>query len=155
MDESEARQMKCMVFCLGITVACMAPAITFAQQENTSATLSTPPIRHDATTHVDYREPLAGNAAGAAERPRPTPRSPVPVFPSGPTTGERVSTAALGFAAKSAFFLAASRTGTTQPVPAPSYAPYRPGLPKPEPGAEAIPCEPAGAVTTPAACAGR
>jgi len=147
--------MKCTVFCLGMALACGAASPTFAQQESTSAMLSPPPVKHDATVNAGYREPLAGNVAVAAERPRAMPHSPVPVFPSEPTTGERVSTAALGFAAKSAFSLAANRTGTPQPVPAPSYASYRPGMPMPEPGAEAIQCEPAGAVTTPAACAGR
>ncbi|WP_201313477.1 hypothetical protein [Dyella sp. EPa41] len=117
--------------------------------------LSPPPPKPDAAAEAGYREPLAGNVAGAVERPRSAPRSPVPVFPSGPTQGERVSAAAFGFAATSAFSLAASRTGTVRPVPAPSYAPYRPGMPMPEPGAEAIQCEPNGAVTTPAACAGR
>lgn len=142
---------------LGMAVAGVAMLPAFVQQE------SAPPAPSQAVANAmqvqatpsTYREPLAGSIAQAGEPQREHRSQGVPTFPSGPTTMERVSAEALGFAAKSAFSLAANRTGTGNPVPAPSYAPYRPGLPMPEPGAEAIGCEPNGSLTTPAACAGR
>lgn len=143
---------------LGVAVAGFATLPAFAQQE------SAPPAPSQAAANAmqvqatpsTYREPLTGSVAQAGEQPLREHRSQgVPTFPNGPTTMERVSAEALGFAAKSAFSLAANRTGTGNAIPAPSYAPYRPGLPMPEPGAEAIGCEPNGSLTTPAACAGR
>lgn len=143
---------------IGMAVAGLAMLPAYAQQESAQPAPSQAmaDARQVQATPSTYREPLTGNVAQAGERPLPEHRSPgVPTFPSGPTTMERVSSATLGFAAKSAFSLAANRTGTGHPVPAPSYAPYRPGMPMPEPGAEAIGCEPNGALTTPAICAGR
>lgn len=154
-DEEEAWQMRRMTtFCFAIAAACVA-AVSVSAREPAPVARSPASARPDALGGVSYSEPLAKDVAGLDARPRSSSPGLVPVFPSGPTSGERISTALLGFAATSAFSLAANRTGTARTVPPPSYAPYRPGMPMPEPGAEAIACQPSGALTTPATCAGR
>jgi len=142
--------MRSLAFLLG--TACLVAPPAFAQQRSRPA-LS--PTMQNGPASAGYREPLAGRIALANEPPPVTPHGPVPAFPYGPTAAEQASTTALGFAAKAAFSLAANRTGTVNPVPPPSYGSYRPGLPMPEPGAEAVTCEPNGGLTAAMACAGR
>lgn len=145
--------MRSLAFFLG--AACLAASPVFAQQGSLPMGHSPVPAMHDHPSSAGYREPLAGSVALANEPPPAMSHGPVPAFPHGLTPAEQASATALGFAAKAAFSLAAMHTGTANPVPAPSYASYRPGMPMPEPGAEPVACEPNGALTSPMACAGR
>ncbi|MHA6204973.1 hypothetical protein ACXU4B_11150 [Dyella soli] len=156
-----------LLFWTGLAVAALPAWPAWAQQAPLR-TLSSPATpgqapsidpaaAQDGRVDSTYREPLAGHVAADGRRliPAASGKASLPVFPATASATENVSRGALAFAAKAAFSLAAARTGTATPVPAPSYPAYRPGMPQPEPAAEAIGCQPNGAMTTPQACAGR
>jgi hypothetical protein len=109
-----------------------------------------------------YREPLAHVVGqdGTASAPRmpggTQSHDTLGVMPTQPTALARVSQDALGMAGKSAFALAAEKTGTHQVVPPPSYPPYRPNLTVPDAATtEPVNCQPNGALTSPGMCTGR
>jgi hypothetical protein len=101
-----------------------------------------------------YRSPVLGASPGTGEvaLPGATPAGArLPALPAGPTALARTSQDALGFVAKTGFAMAAEKTGTHAPLAPPSYPPYRPDLPMPEPAAK-VDCQPAGAILLPAMC---
>jgi len=101
-----------------------------------------------------YRSPVLGASPGAGEvaLPGATPAGArLPALPAGPTALARTSQDALGFMAKAGFAMAAEKTGTHAPLAPPSYPPYRPNLPMPEPAGQ-VDCQPAGAILLPAMC---
>ncbi|HET6555316.1 MAG TPA: hypothetical protein VFG49_17450 [Dyella sp.] len=107
-----------------------------------------------------YRVPLAGAARyGVAPTLLPVANAPavqgLPAMPVNPSALERATGKALDVAGTAAVMRAAEKRGTGTAVSPPSYAPYRPNLPMPEPGAEPVNCQPNGSLTAPAMCPGR
>ncbi|WP_243042819.1 hypothetical protein [Dyella sedimenti] len=119
-----------------------------------AASLSTGVLAEEAGPAPSYRSPVLGAPQGMGEvaLPGAVPAGTrLPALPAGPTPLVHASRDALGFMAKAGFALAAEKTGTHAPVAPPSYPPYRPSLPMPEPAAK-VNCQPAGAILLPAMC---